>query len=146
MEHRILIVDDSQEIHDLYKKIISKMNNLDLGVSFKLDHCYQGEVAFLKVRDSHRCNCPYSLVLMDIRMPPGIDGIETIEKIQKDYPNTEFIVCTAFQKYDFETLFEKFGITDRIMYVTKPYNPTTMKQLTLYVVSKFTREMALKVA
>lgn len=140
MKHRILIVDDSEEIHELYKKIIAKMNSLELGLEFILDHCYQGEVAVLKVRESHKSGSPYSFVMMDIRMPPGIDGIETIEKVQVDHPDTEFIVCTAFHKYDFKTLFQKFGATDRILYVTKPYNPTTMKQLTLYICSKFERE------
>ncbi|WP_127714111.1 response regulator transcription factor [Halobacteriovorax sp. HLS] len=140
MEHRILIVDDSQEIHELYKKLIKKMNESELGMTFSLDHCYQGEVAVLRVREAHKLQNPYSLVLMDVRMPPGIDGIETIQMIQKDYPLTEFLVCTSFQKYDFDTLFKKFGATDRILYVHKPYNPTTIKQLTLYVASKYARE------
>lgn len=140
MEHRILIVDDSEEIHELYKKLILKMNTAELGLTLKLDHCYQGEVGVLKVREAQKLNHPYSFVLMDITMPPGMDGIETIQKIQKEYPDTEFIVCTAFQNYSFEELFEKFGATDKILYVNKPYNPTMIKQMTLYLVSKYQRE------
>ena len=136
MEHRILIVDDSEEIHFLYRKLIAKMNQSNLGITFILDHCYQGEVAVLKVREAQKSNCSYSLVLMDIRMPPGMDGLETIEEIQKEFPFTEFLVCTSFQSYDFEDLFLRFGATDKILYVNKPYNPTAMKQLTLYIVSK----------
>lgn len=141
MEHRILIVDDSEEIHQLYKKTIDKMNESHVGMSFTLDHCFQGEVGVLKVRESQRENRPYSLVIMDIRMPPGMDGIETIKHIQKEYPHTEFIVCTAFQKYNWEDLLQIFGPTDRILYMNKPYNDTTMKQMTVYVASKYEREL-----
>jgi CheY-like chemotaxis protein len=140
MEHRILIVDDSQEIHELYKKIISKMNASGLGHSFKLDQCYQGEVGVLKVREAEKVKDPYSFVIMDITMPPGMDGVETIQEIQKEYSHTEFIVCTAFHNYSFEELFERFGANDKILYVNKPYNPTMIKQMTLYLASKYQRE------
>ena len=139
MEHRILIVDDSEEIHELYKKLIKKMNSAELGLTFNLDHCYQGEVAVLKVRESEKMKLPYSFVMMDITMPPGMDGIETIQEIHREYSHTEFIVCTAFQNYSFEELFENFGITDKILYVNKPYNPTMIKQMTLYLASKYQR-------
>ena len=136
MEHKILMVDDSEEIHELYKKIIEKMNAKNFGMQFALEHCFQGEVAVLKVREAYRNKDPYSLVIMDIRMPPGIDGIQTIKHIREEYPQTEFIVCTAFQQYSWEDYLEIFGPTDKILYINKPYNKTTMKQLTLYVCSK----------
>jgi len=141
MEHRILVVDDSEEIHQLYKKTIGKMNKKEVSMSFSLDHCFQGEVGVLKVREAHRESRPYSLVIMDIRMPPGMDGIETIKHIQAEFPETEFIVCTAFQKYNWDDLLEIFGATDRILYMNKPYNDTSMKQMTVYVASKYEREL-----
>ncbi|OUR96698.1 hypothetical protein A9Q84_10165 [Halobacteriovorax marinus] len=141
MKHRILIVDDSEEIHELYKKTVEKMNSKEVGMSFVLDHCFQGEVAVLKVREAHKEKCPYSLVIMDIRMPPGMDGIETIKHIRKEFPETEFIVCTAFRQYNWEDLLDIFGPTDRILYMNKPYNNTTMKQMTFYVASKYEREV-----
>ncbi len=136
MEHKILMVDDSEEMHELYKKIIEKMNAKNFGMQFSLEHCFQGEVGVLKVREAYRNKDPYSLVIMDIRMPPGIDGIQTIKHIREEYPQTEFIVCTAFQQYSWEDYLEIFGPSDKILYINKPYNKTTMKQLTLYVCSK----------
>ena len=96
---RILIVDDNSSIHDDYRKILTPPNKnqndfdqLSMELfddpvlhSYKepqlnLDFAFQGEEALQLVKSAYDQNDPYVLIFMDIRMPPGMDGIETVKK------------------------------------------------------------------
>src|SRR5690348_2684448 len=107
---RILITDDNTEIHGGYKKILlfddgeegSKLSSLSqiiLGsttsssvhekADYVIDSAYQGSEALEMVKAAEAKGAPYALVFMDVRMPPGWDGIETTKKILEAVPNTE---------------------------------------------------------
>src|SRR3954470_12852985 len=99
--HRILIVDDNPAIHEDFKKIFSGAKNNDAGLEeveaalfgeptaadseydFSLDSAFQGQEGLELIRKSLEKNAPYSMAFIDVRMPPGWDGIETISRIWK---------------------------------------------------------------
>jgi len=161
LKHRLLVVDDTEEIHELFTFILSNMeeqcssdkvsSKLDKILSgedddqsdestndlkLEIDHAYQGEDALNMIEKSFEDNNPYSLVYMDVRMPPGIDGIETIKRAREKYKQLEFIICTAFNNYDWEELYNLFGRNDQLLYLSKPFCDTSLKQMTNYVLSK----------
>jgi CheY-like chemotaxis protein len=101
---RILIVDDNTSIHQDFKKVLIPEKEEDLSdienvlfdseetspfdskidkkiFDYRLDFASQGDEALSKVKKSLEENDPYALVFMDVRMPPGPDGIETTNKI-----------------------------------------------------------------
>lgn len=164
MNHRILVVDDTEEIHDLFTFILQSMekqvspNKLESkiddilagtetseqaceGLKFKIDHAFQGEQALNMIDKAHQSNEPYSLIYMDVRMPPGIDGIETIKRAREKYPEQEFVICTAFNNYEWEELFKLFGHNDKILYMSKPFCDTSLKQMTNYILTKVQKNL-----
>ncbi len=116
--YRILLVDDNPSIHEDIRKILCPEQDESAaataslagelfdeappenhGRSFELDSAFQGQEALELVRRSLADNRPYSLAFVDVRMPPGWDGVETISRIWEICPNLQFVVCTAYSDY-----------------------------------------------
>ncbi len=107
-------------------------------VEYEIDSAYQGLEAIELIAKAHEEDHPYALIFMDVRMPPGIDGIETISRVWKDYPNVEIIICTAYSDYSFEEILDKLGTTDRLLFLTKPFDSIAVKQMALSLTRKWT--------
>ncbi len=152
---RILIADDNESIHEDFKKILSptsynsalddiedilfedSQSNTTRNYEYLIDDAYQGEEAIAKVKASYEEGFPYSLIFMDVRMPPGIDGVITIEKIWSEYPHIEMVICSAYSDYSWEKILEKFGRTDKLLFIRKPFNTIVIKQITLSLITKW---------
>ncbi|MDJ0837950.1 MAG: response regulator [Acidobacteriota bacterium] len=160
--NRILIVDDSEAIHRDIIKILSSPRsqaktqdlhqiemelfdgdekfrppkNLET-VSYRIDSAFQGKDAIRMVDQAASEGNPYALVFMDVRMPPGIDGIETIERIWTNHPTIEMVIVTAFSDHSWEDILERVGTTDRLMVLRKPFDLITIKQLALALTKKY---------
>lgn len=153
---RILVVDDSLSIHEDFKKILELRSNgseeldemedflfegkkpsKDELIYYSIDDAYQGEEAIEMVNRANVDGFPYSLIFMDVRMPPGIDGIETISRIWKNHPNIEMVICTAYSDYTWDEILEKFGETDKLLFTKKPFNIVSIKQLALALTTKW---------
>lgn len=89
------------------------------------------------VKEAAKKGSPYALVFMDVRMPPGIDGIEAIQKIWKDYPFTEMVICTAYSDYSWDEIINNFGSTDKLLFMKKPFDATALKQTALTLTQKW---------
>jgi signal transduction histidine kinase/PleD family two-component response regulator len=159
---RILIVDDNVDIHEDFKKILNpvvRVKNpemLDLenelfgniskkdstSTGYLIDDAYQGEEALVMVDRAQNDGNPYSLVFMDVRMPPGIDGIETTYRLWQKYPYLEIVVCTAYSDYSWEQMLEKLGRNDHLLFIKKPFDGVSVKQIALALTTKW--ELSLK--
>ena len=143
---RILIIDDNKQIHLDFKKIIliakEKESDLDkfekaiLGDIEKLKHekfiidcASQGEEGLKMVEESLIKNEPYAVAFVDVRMPPGWDGIETISRIWKIYPDLQIVICTAYSDYSWEEIVKKLGYTDKLLILKKPFDNIEARQL-----------------
>ncbi|OGR13414.1 MAG: hypothetical protein A2097_14580 [Desulfobacula sp. GWF2_41_7] len=160
---RILIVDDNPSIHEdikhilLGNKIEKEQETLDLEKdlfgdddekdgpaeavpdveSYILDDAYQGEEAITMVKLAEQADFPYALIFMDVRMPPGIDGIQTIKQIWDKYPYIEIVICTAFSDYSWDRILQKLGKTDRLLFMKKPFDSVAVKQVALSLTKKW---------
>jgi CheY-like chemotaxis protein len=160
---RVLVVDDNAAIHDDFQKILpcepeeadvfddlekglfgdlEDDLELDAGDSqlYDLSHAYQGEEALELVRKSLDNNRPFSLCFMDVRMPPGWDGIETIKRIWEVDPKLEMVICTAYSDYSWEKILNELGTTEHLMFLRKPFDVVSVKQMTLALVRKWNRQ------
>lgn len=155
--NRILIVDDNRAIHEDFIKILDVEEDNDTFDSlaqelfadydsnpaiserptYQLDHAYQGEEALELVRSAENDEKPYGLVFMDVRMPPGWDGIETIKRIWREFPDIEFVICTAYSDYSWEEILSKVGTTDQLMFLRKPFDVISVKQMALALTKKW---------
>src|SRR5688572_22097705 len=127
---RILVVDDNRSIHEDFRKILSSSTTASVeldaveaslfgsdskegkSVEFQIDSAYQGADAIRQVEESLRQGRPYAMAFMDVRMPPGLDGIETTIELWKRDPDLQVVLCTAYSDYSWAELLAKLGETD----------------------------------
>ena len=158
---RILIVDDNAAIHEDFTKILpsqpeelDSFDDLEQGLFgdmtekgfssqspdpayYELTHAYQGEEAFKLVEKAESEGRPFALVFMDVRMPPGWDGIETIKRIWERWEHIEMVICTAYSDYSWEKILQKVGTTDQLMFLRKPFDVISVKQMALALTKKW---------
>jgi diguanylate cyclase (GGDEF)-like protein len=156
---RILVVDDQQEIHDSFGRIFADRieNNGALfdfesrflestsepavatetnTIVYELDHANSGEQACDLVQLAVRNQRPYSVAFVDMRMPPGMDGMETTEAIWAIDPNLHVVICTAYSDHVWERVLDRLGHNDRLLLLKKPFESDEARQLALALSEK----------
>jgi len=143
---RILIVDDNRSIHEDFGKILGggRTDRADLDAleeelfgaekefsaeGFELDSAYQGDEALQKVKAALERDRPYALLFVDVRMPPGLDGIETTARLLEQDPEVGIVICSAYSDHSWEEMTEAFGTTDRVLILKKPFDTVEVRQL-----------------
>ena len=158
---RILIVDDNESIHNDFRKVLVHEVNEDhadldemeaelfgaeekdetitdnANVVYEVDSAFQGQEALKMVDKAEAEGNPYALVFMDVRMPPGWDGIETIGRIWIKHPYLEMVLCTAYSDYTWDDIVEKLGCTDKLLFLRKPFDSVAVQQMALSLIKKF---------
>lgn len=158
---RILIVDDNESIHGDFRKVLVQETSIDhaeldemeaelfgsepseskknekSSVTYEVDSAYQGQEALKMVDKAAEEGRPYALIFMDVRMPPGWDGIETISRIWLRHPYVEMVLCTAYSDYTWDDIVEKLGCTDKLLFLRKPFDSVAVQQMSLSLIKKF---------
>ncbi len=149
---RILVIDDNRAIHDDFRKILTKSSGAleELAESlfgargaevevrrFDIDTVAQGDVAVSMVERALAEGRPYEVAFVDMRMPPGPDGIETVAAMWALDPRIEVVLCTAFSDYSSEQLFATVGATDQLLILRKPFEVLEVRQLAHALASKW---------
>ena len=160
---RILVVDDNESIHDDFRKVLiqersadhaaldeleaelfgedeeSTAENKSTGaqLSYTVDSAFQGQEALAMVDKAEQEGRPYALIFMDVRMPPGWDGIETISRIWLKHPYVEMVLCTAYSDYTWDDIVEKLGSTDKLLFLRKPFDAVAVQQMALSLIKKW---------
>jgi len=145
--HRILLVDDNPSIHVDFRDILcpgsagsAAGKKLEAAlfdedplaadqISFELDSAYQGQEGLEMVKQALAENRPYAMAFVDVRMPPGWDGIETIARIWEVDPELQVVVCTAYSDYSWENMRAKVGQPDSLLVLKKPFDNIEVQQI-----------------
>lgn len=149
---RILVIDDNAAIHDDFRKVLApaKVDRLAddekflFGESqhsndsheFDIDSAYQGEEGLEKVRAAYRSGRPYTIAFVDVRMPPGWDGIETISRISAEYPQLQVVICTAYSDYSWHDICERLPQRQNLLILKKPFDAIEVMQLAYALTEK----------
>src|SRR5213078_1638963 len=80
-------------------------------------------------RKSLEAERPYAMAFVDVRMPPGWDGIETIARIWEIYPELQVVICTAYSDYSWKDMRAKVGQPDNLVILKKPFDNVEVQQL-----------------
>src|SRR5699024_8806300 len=124
--------EDLKEFEDeLFGNTLKSRENIGTLAAYQIDNAYQGQEAVEMVAKAYEAGDPYSLIFMDVRMPPGMDGIQTIRQIWKRYPYTEIMICTAYSDYSWDKIIASLGSTDKLLFMKKPFDATALKQTAL---------------
>ncbi len=162
--HRILVVDDNPNIHKDFQTILLDENestNLDAlrdevfgntksesqaKTIFELDFASQGKEGCEKVKRACDENRPYELAFVDMRMPPGWDGLKTIENIWQIDPKIQVVICTAYSDYSWGDITERLGKSENLLILKKPFDSAEVAQLAAALTEKWklARQAAMK--
>jgi two-component system sensor histidine kinase/response regulator len=153
--HRLLVIDDNRAIHEDIRKILIKSSSgpydldqheaalfADPPVNFRLpifeiDSAYQGQEGLDLIEKSLLEGRPYALAFVDVRMPPGWDGVETTCKIWEKYSDLQVIICTAYSDYSWEDILETLGYSDRLVILKKPFDRIEVLELAIAMTEKW---------
>lgn len=150
---RILVIDDNRAIHDDFRKILapqtvaaslSKMEMdlfgdepADAEEHYQIDSAYQGQEGFELVARAAEAGEPYALAFVDMRMPPGWDGLQTIEKIWPADRELQIVICSAYTDYSWDEIHKKLGTSDRLLILKKPFDTAEVCQLACALTEKW---------
>jgi diguanylate cyclase (GGDEF)-like protein len=164
---RILVIDDNDAIHGDFRKTLEKRTPTQrlaaataalfdepvagaggTAPAFEVESAMQGQEGFAKVERAVKEGRPYALAFVDMRMPPGWDGVETIQHLWRADPELQVVICTAFTDYSWEQITSALGPSDRFLILKKPFDPMEVCQLATALTEKWKlkRQATLKVA
>ena len=149
-EPRLLVVDDQPAIHQDFSSIFqseldahceldeierrlfgdpSDQGDQEMWFTCHIDSAYQGEQAVELVDQAHVAHSPYLAAFVDIRMPPGIDGIVTAERIWQIEPELEVVLFSAHSDYTWNDVHRRLGARANLQILRKPIEPVQVRQL-----------------
>ena len=160
---RVLIVDDQHEIHDDFIEMLRPSQALptageelaeafvtDHGTAhkpllpeFELLHATNGERACEIITRGQAWNQPIAAAYVDIRMPPGIDGIETVRRLRRFDRDVEVVIMTAYADQSLPEIVRDMELLHKLLYIRKPFVHEEIQQLTLSLVGKWNVERSL---
>jgi diguanylate cyclase (GGDEF)-like protein len=160
---RILITDDNAAIHEDFRRILTASVQDDANLSdaeillfgdaaakpahhpaYVLDFAQQGQLAVQCVKHACADGRPYAMAFVDMRMPPGWDGLETIERLWAEDPDVQIVICSAHSDYDWRDIFERLGHSDKLLILKKPFEPIEVLQCASALSRKWQHERALE--
>jgi len=161
VNRRILVIDDNQSIHEDFHKILqpkAEEESFDQARAalfgdpvplpafkrFELDCADQGQAALTMVQTARNEGRPYAVAFVDMRMPPGWDGLETIEQLWKEDAGIQVIICTAYSDKPWSEIEGRVGRNDKLLILQKPFNGIEVLQLATALCRKWdlAREVA----
>jgi len=156
-DFNILIIDDNQEIHKDFIKILTRNPNVgrkelselesqifgteqvvkDTLPLFKIDTASQGQEGVEKIIKAKQEGRSYALAFVDVRMPPGWDGVETIKHIWEIDPDMQIVICTAYSDYTWEETIDQLGQKENLLILKKPFDNVAVRQLSCALTKKW---------
>ncbi len=158
---RILVIDDNDAIHADFRKTLigaetgSKIASAKAALfgesapavskmKFEIDSALQGREGLSKLEAAVREGRPYLVAFVDMRMPPGWDGVQTIQRLWEADPDLQVVICTAYSDYSWEEISTNLGLTDRLLILKKPFDPVEVTQLATALSEKWVLRRAAK--
>lgn len=145
---RVLLIDDNHAIHHDFQKVFR--SDADAGEAtlnqvraalfggqqasqeperFELDCADQGQRALALVQTALKEGRPYAVAFVDMRMPTGWDGLVTIERLWKEDPRLQVVICTAYSDQPWDEIRTRIGRNDNLLILQKPFSSVEVSQL-----------------
>jgi len=163
---RVLVADDEAEVRDAYRQILFEADmssetavfhnlrerlfskppeqlakNLSTSATaFTPVFCEGAEAAVAAVREALAADDPFAVAFLDMRMPPGPDGVWAAARIRELDPAIEIVVCTAYSDVDPRDIGAMVPPEEKLSYLQKPFHPHEIRQMTISLASKWRSE------
>ena len=162
IKRRVLVVDDNPAIHEDFRKILGgnadgntellAAERLLLGEAaapvarpaFEIDTALQGQEGVARVKKALEEERPYAMAFIDMRMPPGWDGLETILRLWELDPHVQVVICSAHSDYDWTEVVACLDHSDKLLVIKKPFEPIEVLQCANALTRKWDNERTLR--
>jgi two-component system, cell cycle sensor histidine kinase and response regulator CckA len=152
---RVLVIDDNRAIHDDFRKLLCPDTSAGLAMEsaeaelfgnppptnrqaqFQLESAYQGEDGVRLVEQALNAGRPYAMAFVDVRMPPGMNGVETTQRIWALDPEIQIVLCTAYSDASWDEMLATIGDSDRMLILKKPFDAIEAIQLARALTEKW---------
>ncbi|WP_395742886.1 response regulator [Prosthecobacter sp.] len=163
---RLLIIDDNPAIHEDFRKILvpetvpAHASGIEedeaaifgdapptsgaAGEVFEVDSASQGQEGLDLIRKALEEKRPYTMAFVDVRMPPGWDGIETTRQIWAICPDLQVVICTAYSDYSWNEMQVQIKPRDRLLILKKPFDTVEVLQLANALTEKWRLQQEFK--
>jgi PleD family two-component response regulator len=157
--HRVLLIDDNEAIHGDFRKVLGKTEDsgrsalalLEADIfgeapgvaerpSFEIHSAYQGQEGVEMARSALARGQPYATAFVDMRMPPGWDGLKTIEQLWIADPDVQVVICSAHADYDWSKVVQGLNYSDKLLVLRKPAEPVEILQCATALSRKWRNE------
>jgi len=150
---RILVIDDTPAIHDDLRRILqpashfSELKEMEADLfddeaerpegAFEVISAFQGKEGLAAVQEALSAGAPFGVAFVDVRMPPGWDGVETVQRLWEADPRLQVVLCTAYSDYSWRELAKRLEVRDRLLILKKPFDPMEVSQLATTLTAKW---------
>jgi signal transduction histidine kinase len=163
LNKRIIVIDDEETILNDYLMILapppqniallqekaalevelfgeSAGSEQDRQEQYQVTTARQGMEGYDKIKEAQASGKPFAVAFIDIRMPPGWDGLQTARRIRQLDGNIEFIIVTAYSDRERREIVDQVGTPEKLLYLKKPFDPDEIRQLALSLTRKWELE------
>ena len=156
LNRRILVIDDSPNVLQDFRKILCPATGflsdawwesmhdpfeepfLQHGkASFDLDCVDNGESGRDLVTHAKAQGSPIAVVFLDVQLPNGWDGYETVERIWDEDSEVQVVLCTAQTDFNWSEVLSRLGRRDQWLILRKPFDPIEVWQLSTVLTRKW---------
>jgi len=106
---------------------------------YDVRYALQGADGLRECAAATAAGAPFAVAFVDIHMPPGMDGVETVAALWQDQPNLEVVLCTAYSSYSWHEILAKLPHRDQLVILRKPFDPIEVRQLAACLSEKWRR-------
>ncbi|MCU0682073.1 MAG: response regulator [Polyangiaceae bacterium] len=160
---RIIVIDDNPAIVNDFRKLLcpeppggapasKHLDELDAAIfggtrseaprdGFLVDSASQGQEGYERIKRMRYSGRPYALAFVDMRMPPGWDGIETLERIWADSPDLEAVICSAYSDYSWNEVIKRLN-RPALRLLSKPFESKDVLDLAWTLTTRWLRKQA----
>jgi CheY-like chemotaxis protein len=158
MNRRILIVDDRPELISMLKDLLNsgcssgnsiieqirsrlgkkRPESSSNSIVYEIDTAQQGQEGFAKVKEAHEAKAPFAIVFLDMHMPPGADGLQTLQRIRSVDKEVEVVLMSGHElEEERSTVANRVGADDKLIFLRKPFNEEEVRQVALALSEKW---------
>jgi len=154
---RVLVVDDEEALIDDYRHILLSSSSRQRSEEFAdlerdlfgavaedeefpavdLVTARQGQEAVNAVAGSLEQGNPISIAFIDLRLPPGINGLATAAKIRELNPTIQIVIVSAYSDLKISDLGKSVPPADRIFFIQKPFHAVEIQQFVIALSAKW---------
>ncbi len=154
---RVLAVDDEADIRALYRSVLdappapdarSARQSLEkrlfgaiadqpAGTRFELTTCGNAQLAMEALKQSYVEDRPFAVAFLDVRMPPGMDGVQLAQWIREKDTDIELVLVTGFEDYGPQEIISRLPPPDKLLYLHKPFHKSEILQFATSLCAKW---------